>query len=152
MPSYKAINLDVQLRIASTTGFGLAAFSQLEKGGVVHAAAGRLDAGIVNQPTVLFGERQTGEEAFIPKQGISQSRAMSILGEAASWHGAQVIPEGGYHSGMSTAGPQAVDVRVTIAGSDSQVKQAVADLLRVDVVQFGGGSVQDNYGARGRVG
>jgi TP901 family phage tail tape measure protein len=154
MPTYKAITLDVgvQLRIASAPGFGMAAFSQLAKGGIHAAATGRLDGAVVDSPTVLFGERSTVKEAFIPQEGISQGRAMSILGEAASWHGAQVIPEGGYHSGMSTAGPQAVDVRVTIAGSDSQVKQAVADLLRVDVVQFGGGSVQDNYGARGRVG
>jgi hypothetical protein len=150
MPTYKAINLDVQLRIASTTGFGLAAFSQLAKGGIHAAATGRLDGAVVDSPTVLFGERSTVKEAFIPQEGISQGRAMSILGEAASWHGAQVIPEGGFHSG-SMASPQSVDVRVSVApGMGSNLERAIEDMLRFEVTS-GSTSVQSRYGRRGRV-
>lgn len=55
-------------------------------------AKGGVDAHVVHQPTVLYGERETGGEAFVPKRGISQDRAASILGTAAGWHGLQVVP------------------------------------------------------------
>lgn len=162
MPTYKAIN--IQFRIDAQTPIGPSnmwalygeqlarqAMAQMAKGGILAAAMGRLDAGIVNQPTVLFGERQTGGEAFIPRQGISQNRAMSILGEAASWHGAQVIPEGGFHSGASMATPSAVDVRVSVApGMGSTLERAIEDMLRFEVTS-GSTSVESRYGRRGRV-
>jgi hypothetical protein len=53
----------------------------------VARAQGGVDANIVTRPTVLYGERQTGAEAFIPQKGISKQRAVDILGEAAHWYG-----------------------------------------------------------------
>lgn len=50
-------------------------------------AKGGVDAHVVARPTVLYGERQTGGEAFIPRKGISRKRAASILSVAAGWHG-----------------------------------------------------------------
>lgn len=40
-----------------------------------------------------FAEPSTGGEAFIPRRG-DQARSMRILSEAASWYGAEVVPEG----------------------------------------------------------
>jgi hypothetical protein len=56
-------------------------------GQVIARAAGGVDANIARSPTILYGERQTGMEAFVPQQGISRTRAADILNEAAHWYG-----------------------------------------------------------------
>lgn len=62
-------------------------------GGVVHARSGLLQAGVANRPTVYFGERETGGEAFVPRHGnINRSRA--VLDQAAGWYGMEVRPRG----------------------------------------------------------
>lgn len=64
-------------------------------GGVVHAAAGLVmpQARIATTPQISWAEPQTGGEAYIPKNG-NYDRSMGILGEAAGWYGAQLVPSG----------------------------------------------------------
>jgi hypothetical protein len=45
----------------------------------------------VNPGRYMMAEPQTGGEAFVPKHG-NYGRSMSILGKAASWYGASVVP------------------------------------------------------------
>jgi hypothetical protein len=61
------------------------------QGFVLHAKGG-VDAHIVSSPTVLYGERSTKREAFVPQEGISAAQARPILQEAAGWHGMAVVP------------------------------------------------------------
>jgi TP901 family phage tail tape measure protein len=61
-------------------------------GGVLAARSGRLvPAHITSSPTVLYGERATGKEAFIPMRG-DPARSLQILAEAASWYGRAITP------------------------------------------------------------
>jgi hypothetical protein len=56
------------------------------------AAGGRIPAHTVSAPTVLYGERATGEEAYIPKYGnMARSRAIwEHVGE--NWLGVNARP------------------------------------------------------------
>jgi hypothetical protein len=73
----------------ATSGFGAAGDSW---GAVEKMAQGGLMAGVVNKPTIIFGERNTDEEAYIPKRG-NLMRSRGILSTAASWLGMDVIPQ-----------------------------------------------------------
>jgi hypothetical protein len=55
-------------------------------------ANGGMIAGIVDKPTIIFGERNTDEEAFIPKRG-NLMRSRGVLATAARWLGMDVIPQ-----------------------------------------------------------
>jgi polyhydroxyalkanoate synthesis regulator phasin len=55
------------------------------------ARGGAVEAHWTTAPTILYGERETGGEAFIPRLGDYQ-RSMDILQKAASWYGAAVVP------------------------------------------------------------
>lgn len=70
--------------------------------GLVEMAAG----GIATSPTVLFGERETGREMYLPQRGISEERAMSLLQTGASWYGARVVQQ--------SAAPAPVTVQVFV--------------------------------------
>jgi hypothetical protein len=59
-------------------------------GGILQAAQGM----IVDSPTVLFGERGTGHEVYIPEKGISDSRGLGLADAAARMHGGRVVPDG----------------------------------------------------------
>lgn len=73
-----------------TQQFGVGAPTPERWGGLVHAQAGRLvPAHIATSPTVLYGERATGVEAYIPMRG-DRDRSLGILAEAAGWYGARV--------------------------------------------------------------
>lgn len=96
---YRALLEDLDGRTAVTTvinrvitqTFGVNA-SQITKrwGGVVAAQRGRVvPAHITDSPTVLYGERATGREAFVPMHG-DRNRSLQILREAASWYGMTV--------------------------------------------------------------
>jgi len=112
-----------------------------DKGGIVKAQTGL----ITSKPTVLFGERQTGMEAFVPKLGISRQRAASLLGTAAGWHGMDVVPRSGYNSmpPPRTAGNRnTVTVRFDFTGIGDDFAQAI----RKRVISDGGGNVQRALG------
>lgn len=67
---------------------------EMADGGVVEAADGFnwRRAQVVQQPTVLFGERETGGEAYVPRRGDPR-RSTEILEVAASWYGLTVVPD-----------------------------------------------------------
>lgn len=56
------------------------------------ATGGVFDAHITKSPTILYGERETGQEAFIPQRGGSPAKMKDVLATAASWYGLGVIP------------------------------------------------------------
>lgn len=60
------------------------------RGGILAAQSGRLiPAHITSSPTVLYGERSTGLEAFVPMRG-DRDRSLDILRTAAGWYGARL--------------------------------------------------------------
>jgi hypothetical protein len=61
-------------------------------GGILQAAQGM----IVDSPTVLFGERGTGHEVYIPEKGISDSRGLALADAAARMHGGRVTTSDGW--------------------------------------------------------
>lgn len=93
-------------------------------GGVEYAQEGLMwQAGIKMDPTIIYGERETGGEAFIPRNGI-KSRSLSILDTAAGWYGMDVVPKGSnYGSYMSNINNVSFNVGVSVradAGVDSR--------------------------------
>ncbi|GAA2696549.1 phage tail tape measure protein [Actinoplanes palleronii] len=45
-----------------------------------------------NPPLVQFAEPETGGELYLPKRGISRSRARGLLAQGAAWHGLGITP------------------------------------------------------------
>ncbi len=58
-----------------------------------HARWGRIPAHIATSPTIMYGERATGGEAMIPRNG-DPIRSKKYLGVAAGWYGMSVVPSG----------------------------------------------------------
>jgi len=117
-------------------------------GGVDYKAAQGL---IVNSPTVLFGERQTGGEAYIPKRGISAQQGLAYANTAAGWHGGHVVANGPRGSGGPAAAPVNINLTVNAGmGTDgAAVGRQVADALRPLIRNSFGGSVQSALGRKG---
>jgi TP901 family phage tail tape measure protein len=98
---------------------------------VTPAAKGMLQAGIVNQRAILFGERETGGEAFVPRFG-NPHRSTAVLAEAASWYGMELRPRG-----TTLSQPQHYDLRsivnvsVRAAGSITDQRGLVKAIERV---------------------
>lgn len=72
--------------------------------GGVHEVArwGRIPAHVATDPTILYGERETGGEAMIPRFG-DPTNSKKYLDVAASWYGMKVVPmaAGGYWTPQS---------------------------------------------------
>ncbi|WP_213451596.1 hypothetical protein [Rhizomonospora bruguierae] len=110
----------------------------MRHGGILQAANGLLTgtggAGIFTAPTVVFGERGTArdggsKEAYVP-ENIPRTRALGILGEAASWHGARVVPsEGAASGGGSLQAGQPVYVVVQFDFPTGPVTQIVRGVI-----------------------
>jgi TP901 family phage tail tape measure protein len=99
-------------------------------GGVVPAQGGLIQAGMVNQPTVLFGERATGGEAFIPRRG-NVNRALQILNEAASWYGQEMRPSSQYGGGGGgIVIQQTLSVSVAARVDKDRVREVVDDAVQ----------------------
>lgn len=110
-------------------------------GGVYeHAAVGTLREAsyypATNPGRYMIAEPATHGEAFIPKSG-DYGRSMSILGRAASWYGASVVPGG--------AGGRGGDVHVHFT-ADPAAAAAHRDAGIRATVSRHGGSVQKAYG------
>jgi TP901 family phage tail tape measure protein len=58
---------------------------------IVAATGAAWQAGVYRDPTILFGERQTGGEAMIPRLG-NRDRSERILETAAGWYDLAVVP------------------------------------------------------------
>jgi len=105
-------------------------------GGVYeHAADGLLRDAKVYSPAgparYAFAEPQTGGEAFVPKRG-DYGRSMSILGQAASWYGAMVVPRG---AGMGGGGSIALSLGFS-GGADSTLANLIQRMVRTGQIQL----------------
>jgi hypothetical protein len=101
----------------------------MAQGGLRRAAVGMLIPPS-NPGTILAGEPQTGGEWLIPRMGLGQGRAQSLLQSAGSTYGIDAVPRYG-GARMSTAsrwgggGRLAVTVNVTSAGAAGSSDQAL---------------------------
>lgn len=88
-------------------------------GGIDYAMArgGAIEAHYATSPTVLYGERETGGEAFIPRRG-DRARSLRILETAASWYGADVVTRGGGMPAPAGTGVGIVRHEVTLRWPD----------------------------------
>lgn len=84
-------------------------------GGIHTAATGMSwEAGVYTQPTIFFGERETGGEAMIPRHG-NRMRSLKILDQAAGWYGMDVMPKNsGQGAYMSTVNNVSFTVGVSV--------------------------------------
>jgi TP901 family phage tail tape measure protein len=115
----------VQAALAAASGrryggvdtFARGGFGRFADGGMGGFADGR-------RPLWMFGEKSTGGEAFVPRLGISQQRAASILDVAAGWHGMAVTPKAKVApftpSGGVTIVLQTGDIKVAVASGSPQ--------------------------------
>lgn len=100
-------------------------------GGIIHAATGTVwEAGVAYEPMVSWGERGTGGEAYIPKNG-SKTRSLGILNEAASWYGMGLTPLGNH--GVSSGGAGIViapQVQINLKPTAGVDNKALIDYAR----------------------
>src|SRR5690554_1818788 len=107
IPQFVSTTLELQRK-----GFVTSGLQEQRWGGVVRSyQSGGIEAHIAKDETILYGERATGGEAFIPRLG-QRSRSIAVLREAASWYGLALRPAGGIQpapmTSITTAGtPQA---------------------------------------------
>lgn len=79
-------------RRAANTGRTTTGISEFADGGF------RPDAHIVTQPTVLYGEPETGGEAYIPLSPAKEPRSQAIWEEVGRRKGWQFFADGGFRS------------------------------------------------------
>lgn len=111
----------------------------MARGGVRRAAEGLMipprDPG-----TILAGEPQTGGEALIPLQGLSQSRAMSLMQLVGSGYGLDVMRRGA--SGWGAGGATKMTVMLTFAGdTDGAFSSAFMKLIRDRKITISAGAI-----------
>lgn len=131
LETFRALLADLDGTVAVTTvinkhftqTFGANASTVERWGGVIAAQHGRLvPAHVTSSPTVLYGERATGQEAFVPKHG-DPARSKRILAEAASWYGmALTSAMGGRLSGGGSGGGH-----MTLAPEDRALLKAAIE-------------------------
>lgn len=119
----KTINVNANVYY-NDKGLHVGTGTQLRRwGGIDYAMArgGAIEAHHTTSPTVLYGERETGGEAFIPRNGDS-ARSLSILSTAASWYGRQLMPTNmpTYTSGGGGGGPMIVEMELVIRGENGR--------------------------------
>lgn len=80
---------------ANVSAAAQAASGHNRRWGGIHEARNGLayEAGVYTQPTIFFGERETGGEAMIPRLG-NRTRSLGILDKAAGWYGMEMSPRG----------------------------------------------------------
>jgi len=133
LPNGKTVRITVK-----TDGHGSLLGGALNRWGGVyeHAATGLLNEASTyssaNPGRYMIAEPQTGGEAFVPRRG-DYGRSMSILGQAASWYGAMVVPRGGMGGGVT--------VQINAIASDPGGRQLLQQ-IRYVVDQAGGDPVK----------
>lgn len=113
------------------------------QGGIRHAAEG-LIVPPRNPGTVLFGEPQTGGEAFIPLRGISQHAAMGLAQTVGNAYGFQVSRQ----SSGGWSGSGAVRHEFVVTGDVGSLERVAADafmgLVRTGKVQIRSSQILPN--------
>lgn len=101
----KTVNVKVNVRVTESGPNGQPIGGVPLKGAYAHGGIRRAAEGLIVPPrnpgTVLFGEPQTGGEAFIPLRGISQTAAMGLAQIVGNNYGFQVSR----NSPSSASGP-----------------------------------------------
>lgn len=87
---------------------------------------GSLQAHFASAPTVLFGERQTGGEAFIPLGRGNRQRSEEVLAETARLFGKKVVPmaDGGILGGAGTGANAQVNLSEILSSFRDTTKPA----------------------------
>lgn len=126
-----------------------------ERWGGIHAQVGLLRQAKIGRGQLYgWAEPQTGGEAFIPRHG-DRARALSILSEAARWHGADLVPRAGAAGASSTPARSAVSVAASGPVVHNQVRvylgnEELTDRVRVVVQREQGNAArQASWGRRG---
>lgn len=127
IPTSKTIYVKTIQQYQKTTAGGLDM-------GLGHQGAGRYGAirmaqgGTVVNPsnpgTFLFGEPETGGEAFIPLRGIPQMRAMSLAQTVGDRYGFDAVPRGG------GGGAVVVKVEASIGGTNRELAGLLLEMQR----------------------
>jgi hypothetical protein len=130
IPLSKVIVITTTYRTNGTPQQGHSRYQNELHGGILRAAEGLIvpprDPG-----TVLFGEPATGGEAYIPLQGIPQSRAMSLAQTVGDNYGFQVSRSGGGWG----SGP--MSVTINFGGNvDGFMATAFMKAVRTDQIQI----------------
>jgi hypothetical protein len=99
--------------------------------GAIRMAQGGAVVAPSNPGTFLFGEPQTGGEAFIPLKGISQSRAMGLAQTVGNNYGFSVSRGGG-----GRQGPLSISIRFG-GNVDGAFASAFMRMVRVGQIQIG---------------
>lgn len=113
-----------------------------QRGGVLQAARGLVAHG----PTILFGERETGDEALIPRLGVDRPRARSLIREAAGWHGFDVVDRQAPMSFSGNGGGRQ-EIVIRFEG-EGELERALVQSIRRQVDLRGAGDVQKALGRR----
>jgi hypothetical protein len=89
LPGTKTITINTRAEIPA----GMSVRQLMEaRGGTVTAMAAGGVYPASNPPLIKFAEPETGGELFVPRKGISRSRAQGLLAEGAAWYGMSVTP------------------------------------------------------------
>lgn len=102
-------------------------------GGIdLFAAAGRVvEAHTVNDPTIMYGERATGGEAYIPRRG-DPARSRAILETAAGWYGLDLVDRaggmGGSYGSSSSGGGGGWQLAGAVFAAGDRVATEVVNL------------------------
>lgn len=132
----KKIRIDANVYWTSSGDLHVGTGTQQHRwGGIDYAMArgGSIEAHHATSPTVLYGERATGGEAFIPRNG-DYARSMSILSKAAGWYGASVMPAMSAGGGGGGSGPVMVELTLVMRGPNGR---EMRQTLRADAVGRG---------------
>lgn len=133
---------DKTIRVSATvywkdSGLHVGTGTQLRRwGGIDYhmARGGTIQAHHATAPTIMYGERATGGEAFIPRNG-DFGRSLSILATAAGWYGHRLAPVG------AAPAPSAPVAPAGGAIGAAQLAQAVRGALQGMTVVLDGRAV-----------
>lgn len=84
--------ITIRTRAEIPAGMSLRQLMNARGGTVMPMAAGGGIYPASNPPLVRFAEPETGGELYVPRKGISRSRARGLLAEGAAWHGLSISP------------------------------------------------------------
>lgn len=107
------------------------------RGAIRHAATGLIVG--PSDPGTMIGEPQTGGEALIPLQGISQARAAMLAQTAVRGYGLDVVPRTRVPAGLFGGGGSGGALKVTVefgGAVDTAMGTAFMRLLRTGDVQI----------------
>lgn len=137
----KSKKIDVRANVYyNEQGLHVGTGTQLRRwGGIDYhmARGGTVQAHHATAPTIMYGERATGGEAFIPRNG-DPGRSLSILSDAARWYGHQLMPANlPAFSGGGGGGGGSVQLALTLRIVDPRTGREKVQELRAEAIGRG---------------